>query len=66
MAEFAKRLGLDLPDALPRHVEEPTDLLQRSATAVAQAIAVVENLALAATANALKSDPSPSGPLDRF
>ena len=49
MAELAEGFGLDLPDALPRHIEESANLLQRASTAVAQTITIVKNLTLAAS-----------------
>src|SRR5205085_7111262 len=45
--QLAHRLGLDLADALARHLEDPAHLLQRVGVAVAQAVAQLDDLALA-------------------
>src|SRR5262245_42413766 len=46
MAELAERLGLDLPDALPRHREALADLLEGVLALLADAEAQPEDLLL--------------------
>src|SRR5262249_49182649 len=46
MLQLADGLGLDLPDALARDLEDPADLLQRVSVAVAQAVAELDDLTL--------------------
>src|SRR3712207_4639263 len=46
-AQAAQRLRLDLPRALAGHPENPADLLERSALAVGETIAQVDDTALA-------------------
>src|SRR5262245_45708245 len=45
--QLADRLGLDLPHALARHLEDAADLLQRVRVAVAQPVTQLDDLALA-------------------
>src|SRR3954471_10828969 len=45
--ELLERLVLDLADALARHVERATDLVQRARVLPAQAVAQLEDAALA-------------------
>src|SRR5579883_2402847 len=45
--ELPHGLGLDLADALARHLEDPADLLERVGVAVADAVAELDDLALA-------------------
>ncbi len=45
--ELVQGLGLDLPYPLPRHAEQPAYLLQRPRAAVDEAVAELDDLALA-------------------
>jgi hypothetical protein len=45
--ELADGLGLDLADALAGDLEDPADLLERVGVAVADAVAELDDLALA-------------------
>src|SRR5437660_2439494 len=45
--QLTHRLGLDLADTLARHLEDAADFLERVGVAVAQAIAELDDLALA-------------------
>src|SRR5205807_8392787 len=47
VAQLAERLGLDLADALARDAELAPDLLQRAEAAVLQAVAQLDDAALA-------------------
>src|SRR5262245_33601498 len=49
LLEFPYGLGLDLADALARHLEDVTDFFQRVAVAVAQTVAQLDDLPLAVT-----------------
>src|SRR5262249_46878318 len=44
--QLTHRLGLDLPDALARHLEDPAHLLQGVGVAVAQAVTQLDDLPL--------------------
>src|SRR5690242_16394158 len=45
--QLADRLGLHLPHALARHLEDPAHLLERVGVAVADPVAQLDDLALA-------------------
>src|SRR6266511_39067 len=45
--QFSDGLGLDLPDALAGDLEDPSDLFEGIGVAIAQAVAELDDLALA-------------------